>query len=466
MLPRDSSRVGLTMDADPPGRHGPGGEAARAEQLGYGLAMGILTIRRRPDQEGPALGGGMDHALRERWPSQGGDAMAGEVVTVYAGEKPPEYWDAAVFMAGPTQRPRTSDATSWLAEAVALLCEQWASRGRLVVFVPEPRTDSYHHFTSKIVDWMNCGLQLADVVMFWWPEDIGTQLAFMNMTWGARNDSQRVVMGTSLNMPEFGRLLDYADSHAISTATTLAGAVRTVLDKIGEGSRRSGAECGIPLPIWRTQSFQRWYAAQTTAGNTMLGARPAWTFGVGPDNRLLLYWALRVSMRIAAEDRVKSNEVVISRPDISVMALYQRGATLDDTIVVLIREFRSPASTPDGFVHELPGGSGPASGGALDQAASETEEETGLVIDINRVRIHGSRQLAGTLSAHHAHLFAVEITDDELAHLRTIRSRPHGVGDTERTWIEITTFGEIRRERLVDWATLGMIAEVLLATTS
>ena len=102
----------------------------------------------------------------------------------------------------------------------------------------------------------------------------------------------------------------------------------------------------------------------------------------------------------------------------------------------------------------------------LDQAVSEAEEETGLAIDITRIQIHGSRQLAATLSAHHAHLFAAEITDDELARLRAPRSRPHGADDTERTWTEITTFGEIRRKRLVDWATLGMIAEVLLATTS
>ena len=66
------------------------------------------------------------------------------------------------------------------------------------------------------------------------------------------------------------------------------------------------------------------------------------------------------------------------------------------------------------------------------------------------------------MSAHHAYLFAAEITDGELARLHATRSTPHGVGDTERTWIEITTFGEIRRSRLVDWATLGMIAEILL----
>ena len=46
------------------------------------------------------------------------------------------------------------------------------------------------------------------------------------------------------------------------------------------------------------------------------------------------------------------------------------------------------------------------------------------------------------------------------------QSTPRGVGETERTWIEITTFGELRKNRLVDWATLGMIAEVLLDMNS
>lgn len=217
---------------------------------------------------------------------------------------------------------------------------------------------------------------------------------------------------------------------------------------------------GVPLPVWRTPSFQQWYAAQVAAGNTLLNARQEWTFSAGADDPLLFYWALRVSMHIAAEDRVKSNEVVLSRPDISVMALYKRAATLDDAIVVLVREFRSPAATPDGFVHELPGGSAP--GDPLEQAVTEAEEETGLAIDAARLTMHGSRQLAATMSAHHAHLFAAEITDEELALLRAGQAQAHGAGETERTWTEITTFGEIRRQRLVDWATLGMIADVLL----
>ena len=390
--------------------------------------------------------------------------MAGEVVTVYAGERPPQYWDASVLMASPGPPPSDpDDAGSWPGAAIALLREQWNIEGRLVVFVSEFHADP-DRFTGRNADWMSYVLHSADVVMFWLPEGAAPLLSLADIAWGALNDSQRVVMGASRNVPEARVALEYADDHNVPIATTLTEAVDKVLGKIGLGARRSGGERGVPLPIWRSRSFRNWYDSQSAAGNTMLSARQVWTFSAGSDNQLLLYWALHVSMHIAAEDRVKSNEVVISRPDISVMALYKRGASLDDTIIVLIREFRSPASTPDGFVHELPGGSAP--GDVLHQAVIEVSEETGLAIDVTRIRAYGSRQVAATLSAHHAHLFAAQITDDELARLGATQSRARDADDTERTWTEITTFGEIRRKRLADWATIGMITEVLLATTS
>ncbi|HEU5027495.1 MAG TPA: hypothetical protein VFV01_21430 [Spirillospora sp.] len=246
----------------------------------------------------------------------------------------------------------------------------------------------------------------------------------------------------------------------------------------------TGGEQDVPLRIRRTASFQRWYAAQRNAGNSLVGARPVWTSTPGeepskqpgkqPGEKLgaepgaVFFWALHVRMHVAAEDRIKDNEVVISRPDVSVVALYRPGLSLDETVVVLVREFRSPASTSDGYVHELPGGSSPATAtdaagpDSLTQAVDEVAEETGLRVDPRRFRAHGSGQVAATVSAHHAHLFSVEITDDELAWLRTRRDRPHGVeADSERTWVEIATYAEIRAARLVDWATLGMLAEAL-----
>jgi ADP-ribose pyrophosphatase YjhB (NUDIX family) len=375
--------------------------------------------------------------------------MRGDVITVYRGQQPPGSWDACLLIHGSVPRH---------AEVIALLEQGWTGGGPLVVFVAEPpgRTDDG---MAGLADWYDLAFGVADVVLRWWPDE--TEARSMPESLTAWNDSQRVVHGAPPDAPHSRYLLDYADSRGLPVATTLAGLVSLALGKVGSGSRRSGGEREVPLAVWTASSFQRWYSAQVSAGNMLLGARQVWTFSPGSPQPALLYWALQVRVHVRAEDRVKSNEVVISRPDISVMALYRRGTTIDDTAVLLVREFRSPAATPDGFVHELPGGSGD-SGDALDQAITETEEETGLAIDVRRIRAHGSRQLSATVSAHYAHLFTAELTGDELARLRAGQATPHGAGGTEQTWTEVTTFAEIRRNGLVDWATLGMIAAALL----
>jgi hypothetical protein len=349
----------------------------------------------------------------------------------------------------------------WQPEVIALLRERWVGDGRLVVFVPDvPELGrDRENVARELIDWYDRAVDVADIVMFWWPDDTDPRL--MSTSLVAWNDGQRVIHGTP-HLLQSHYLLKYAERHAISTATTLAGMASAALSKIGSGAQRTAGEREVPLPVWRADSFQRWYAAQTSAGNTLLGARQVWTFSAGPRQRFLLYWALHVRVYVQAEDRVKSNEVVISRPDISAVVLYRRGTTMDDTIIVLVREFRSSASTADGFVHELPGGSGSVGVDPLEQALRETEEEISLAIDVQRIRAYGSRQLAATMSAHHTHLFAAEITSDELAKLRATQLTPHGAGDSEQTWTDITTFGEIRENSLVDWATLGMIAQVVL----
>ena len=383
--------------------------------------------------------------------------MAGEVITVYPGQEPPQAWDACVLIG--SGQGTSVPAAPWQHEVITLLRDHWTGDGRLVAFVAEPggreRTDT----GDELADWYGRAFDVADFAMFWWPDDVDPRLIPANLA--ACRDNQRVVLGAPPDAPHHRYLLKYGADRAVITATTLAGIVGAALGAIGTGARRKAGEREVPLPVWRTESFQHWYSAQLSAGNTLLGARQVWTFGSGTDGRLPWYWALHVRIHVRAENRVKANEVVISRPDISAVVLYQPGASVDDATIVLVREFRSPASTPDGLVHELPGGSGAAGLDALAHAVRETTEETGLAIDSRRMRAHGSRQLAGTMSAHHAHLFSAEITGAELARLRATQSTPHGIDD-EQTWTEITTFAEIRRDRLVDWATLGMIAEALL----
>lgn len=384
--------------------------------------------------------------------------MDSEVVVVHANEAPPESWDAAVFLAGPL--PRSAEVPAWNRDAVAFLEGQWRERGRLVVFTPELREGVLTDYTGQ-ADWESRWMHASDVIVFWVPRDMDTMPALTtNIEYGAWVASGKVVFGAPPEAPKNEYLRHLADANGVPVSDTLTGTVRAALAKVGTGASRTGGERTVPLPVWTTDSFQAWYRAQRAVGNHLVGARVEWTFRVGPDRDAVFFWAAHVEVHVAAENRVKANEVVLSRPDSAQVALYRPGPGLDDTAVVLVREFRSPAATSDGFVHELPGGSS-THRDPTAWAVDEVREETGLVLDATRLRPLGARQVAATVSAHRAHLFAAEITDAELEWLRARQDVPGG--GSERTWIEIATYGDIRDQRLVDWATLGMITQALAA---
>jgi 8-oxo-dGTP pyrophosphatase MutT (NUDIX family) len=328
-----------------------------------------------------------------------------------------------------------------------------------VVFVPEAAGGGLTGSWQAQVEWEDQRLHEADAIAFWVPRDLATLPGFTtNVEWGRWEGSGKVVLGSPTGAPGTRYLRHYADRHGTPVAGSLPETVAAAVALIGGGARRAGVERRVPLTVWRTASFQRWYQAQRGAGNQLRDARVVWTLHTPAT---LHYWALHATVWVAAEDRVKDNEVVLSRPDTSVVVLYRRGATLDDTTVVLVREFRVAASTPDGYVHELPGGSGP--GPPPAQAIAEVREETGLTLDADRLRYHGSRQLVATMSAHHAHLFSAELTRGELARARLAARGTFGEpGTTERTYVEVTTVGEIRGASTVDWSTLGMLLDILI----
>lgn len=381
------------------------------------------------------------------------------MIVVYTREAPPESFNKAIFLAGPT--PRSKRTASWRPEALRLL-EELGYDG--VVFVPDPIDGEWKHDYIDQVEWEEQCLHMADCILFWVPRELKKMPAFTtNTEWGVWQNSGKVVFGAPPNAVKVRYQHYYATKLKVPTADTLQETVQAAIDLIGEGVLRTGGEREVPLYIWKTPHFQQWYAAQKQAGNRLDGARVEWTFRVGPQRSFVFLWALHVNIFIASEGRNKTNEVVIARPDIVTIVMYRRGKTLDDSDIVLIREFRSPAATNDGFVWEVPGGSSlkPKSN-PLELAADECSEETGLEIEANRIRRHESRQLAATLSAHKAHLFSVEITEEELNYLRSQYGIAHGVvEDTERTYAKIMKLGDIRQESNVDWSMLGMILLVL-----
>jgi 8-oxo-dGTP pyrophosphatase MutT (NUDIX family) len=378
---------------------------------------------------------------------------------VYAHEKAPQTITKSIFLAGPT--PRSQSISSWRPEALEILaCEGYDG----VVFVPEPRGGEREKDYIKQVEWEEKHLNMADCILFWIPRELKSMPALTtNTEFGVWQDSGKVVFGAPLEAEKVRYQHYYAAKLGVPISNSLQDTVCEALIFLKDGAKRIDGEREVPLHIWNTPCFQQWYGAQKTVGNRMDGAKVVWTFRVGLGRKFVFFWALHVNIHIVAENRNKTNEVVLSRPDISTVMMYQKATNLKDSIVVLIREFRSPAATCDGFVWEIPGGSSFKPGGnPLELAAAECGEETGLCIEPVRVKYHACRQLVSTLSSHKAHVFSVEITPEELDFLRKQKGIAHGViEDTERTYVEVKKLGEIMEEEKVDWSMLGMILSVL-----
>lgn len=371
-----------------------------------------------------------------------------DIVIVHAGESPPETWDASLFLAGPT--PRSADVPSWRPAALRELV--WEGPGRLAVFVPEPRDGSVWPDCTSQITWELRWGDRCDVVLFWIPRGPGMPALTTNDEFGRWKDSGRVVLGTPPGAEHVRYQREYAATHGIPVSDTLPDTVASALSLLAPGATRSGGERHVPLLLWRTPSFQSWLGRLREAGDELRSGKLEWTWRIGGTPFL---WAFHTQVFVAAEDRVKSNEVVLSRPDIASVVAYRKASVPADTEVVLVREFRSPG----GFVHELPGGSHPTPMPMLELAAEELAEETGVRVSPDRLRAHHDRPLAASFSAHRQHVFSVELTADEMTQLRPAGNHE----ESERTYPEVHRLGDLLKSGDADWTTLGALAEVLFS---
>lgn len=219
----------------------------------------------------------------------------------------------------------------------------------------------------------------------------------------------------------------------------------------------------VPLHIWNTKQFQSWYTQLTQAGNRLDAAKLLWQYKI--NGTFLFCYTLWVKVWIEAEKRYKENEFVFSRTDIStILPIWvEKGANVLDSKVILIKEFRSPSRTKDGFIYELPGGSSFKESDSVGEiAAHELREETGLVIAPHRFKLLNTRQLCGTLSSHQAHAFVVNLTKDEIRLAEALATKKESFGvaeDSERTYIQVRTLNQLLETKEVDWSMIGMILE-------
>jgi ADP-ribose pyrophosphatase YjhB (NUDIX family) len=402
---------------------------------------------------------------------------------VYAKQEFPESWSFAVFLAGPT--PRDQEVPSWRPDALAWLEKHAAEMGLsdLVVFVPEDESGEFQGSYIDQVEWEAAGLNFADVIMFWVPRDLTWMPGFTtNVEFGKWASSAKVVLGHPEDAPKT-RYLDWlAEENGIPVPDhTLEDTCKTVLEQhpgADVNTRREGGERYVPLVVWDTPMFQDWYAAHKACGNRLDEAEVRWVFHM-PKLGKVFSWVLWVKVWIKAEDRHKENEWVFARSDISTIVMWHRAGDgvahepeewplddLLDTEVVLVREFRSPVRNVACFVYEVPGGSSASKDqDCLQVASEEVHEETGLIIPKDRFVALGSRQVAATLSAHHAHLFAVELTAEEMAQAKALAAAgvTHGIEeDSERTYVDVRTVRELVYTELIDWSMLGMVLKALV----
>jgi 8-oxo-dGTP pyrophosphatase MutT (NUDIX family) len=374
---------------------------------------------------------------------------------VHAREPLPASVTRTLFLAGPT--PRSPDVQSYRPALLAELARQGYDG---TVFVPEPRDGAWAADYDAQIAWETEALHRADAILFWVPRAMGTLPGLTtNVEYGAWASSGKIVLGAPPGAEHVRYLFHHAAEQRVPVAADVPAAVAAAIALMGEGAARVGGECEVPLHVFRHPTFRGWYDAQRRAGHRLEHARVLWSYFAGPE-RSFFAFALRVALHVPGEDRVK-RELLIGRTDVCSVLLYRPGATLLDTEVLLVREVRAPARTGDGQVHELPGGSSWSAGEPLIQVAlHEVEEETGIrpgaLFEV------GARQLAATLLAHEATLFAAEIGAEEMALIRAGEGEPRGVvADGERCYTEVRTVRRILDERLCDWSTVGMILSVI-----
>jgi hypothetical protein len=231
---------------------------------------------------------------------------------VYALEPLPDPVSASLFLAGPT--PREASTPSWRPEALSIL----AGLGyRGAVLIPEPRSGEWRHSYVDQTSWEVEMRARADLITFWVPRELGRMPAFTtNVEFGEDYDGCRCLYGRPADAPK-NRYLDVrwnavaGQAPLDSLADLLAESVRI----LGDGALRAGAEREVPLGVWRSPAFRRWYDALLADGRTLQAFHLHHVLPAGTRHPSAPLRAFLAEAVVAGGDGGQERHTILAEPD-------------------------------------------------------------------------------------------------------------------------------------------------------
>ena len=383
---------------------------------------------------------------------------------VYAQEAIPNTITRSVFLAGPSLRPgQEIGNVSWREKALQVL-KMLEYDG--VVFIPEAKTGNFTDFNyENQIQWETKCLRLADNILLYLNRDMDKELYGLtsNDEWGQWKESGKCILITEHTADHVRYQEWWANELKVPLFHDLTNGIKLLIDLQKEGEIRSDGERFVPLEIWNLDQFKSWYTQLKENGNKLQDAKVLKTFRIPSNNKIFAY-SLWVNVFITNENRMKNNEFIISRPDISSCLLYYWRPDPMECEIVLVSEFRSPVNNSKGKVFEIPGGSSLKPGiDPKETIIEELEEECGFKADVARLNFVQANQLAATILTHKSHLFAYKLNNYELDILKSNQNKIFGVeSESERTEIHVVKVKEIVDADWIDWANMGMILSILM----
>lgn len=376
---------------------------------------------------------------------------------IYSKESFPQTLSKSIFLAGPT--PRKELSLSWREECVELF-KELGYDGTLFLPINRDHVPFNPNLIKEQIDWEIKSLNACDCIVFWIPrlmrEDYEMMGLTTNVEFGRFLNSYKLIIGGNDTKNFY---LQYISKDRYKWHYDMKDLVKDAIDFVGGPIERHGVECKIPKHIFTSKQFMNWYNGMKSAGNRLEDISIDYEFhGKKTNNLYIAIWHPHVYVEQSKdgikEQRVKSNEIVVGRPDMSYICAYY--VDNDDTWIVVCEEFRSAVNNSAGMVFELPGGSSlKENENELEVASHELEEETGLRIESSRFKRVAIKQSAATLASHKICLFSVELSKVEFETIKNDKSE-HGISeDSELIHLHVMKLSDACE--YMDWTNIGMV---------